>query len=143
MLVILFVNILLVALVVVIHYEFLHGIVQYLPKMKIKHRKRIVVGVLGSLFAHTVEVWVFGIAYYWLNRVGAWGVLEGNFDGSLLDSVYFSFTVFTTLGFGDIEASSHLRFVTGVESLTGLVLVTWTASFLYIEMQRYWETESA
>jgi hypothetical protein len=28
--------------------------------------------------------------------------------------------------------------LTGLESLTGLVLITWTASFLYYEMQRYW-----
>ncbi|HHO59743.1 MAG TPA: two pore domain potassium channel family protein, partial [Thiotrichales bacterium] len=32
-------------------------------------------------------------------------------------------------------------YLTGIESLTGLVLITWTASFLYYEMQRYWDTK--
>ena len=59
---------------------------------------------------------------------------------SLLDCVYFSFTTFTTLGFGDIEPIGDLRYLTGLEALTGLVLITWTASFLYLEMQRYWES---
>ena len=31
-----------------------------------------------------------------------------------------------------------LRFLSGLEALAGLVLITWTASFLYYEMQRYW-----
>ncbi|MGD8933935.1 MAG: two pore domain potassium channel family protein, partial [Gammaproteobacteria bacterium] len=29
----------------------------------------------------------------------------------------------------------------GMESLTGLLLITWTASFLYYEMQRYWDRQ--
>jgi len=38
----------------------------------------------------------------------------------------------------DIEPLGNLRYLIGVESLTGLVLITWTASFLYYEMQRHW-----
>lgn len=29
-------------------------------------------------------------------------------------------------------------FLAGIESLLGLVLITWTASFLFIEMQKFW-----
>lgn len=32
-------------------------------------------------------------------------------------------------------------FVIGLVSLTGLVLVTWSASFLYLEMTRYWDRD--
>jgi hypothetical protein len=31
--------------------------------------------------------------------------------------------------------------LTGIESLTGLVLITWTASFLFVEMQRFWDSK--
>jgi hypothetical protein len=75
-----------------------------------------------------------------MHKSEAWGTLTGNFDGSILDCVYFSFTTFTTLGFGDIVPIGDLRFLVGIESLTGLVLITWTASFLFLEMQRYWST---
>ena len=67
--------------------------------------------------------------------------LQGNFAGTLLDCVYFSFTTYTPLGTGDIEPIGDLRFLTGLESLTGLVLITWTASFIYLEMTRYWESD--
>ncbi|MFB9846226.1 potassium channel family protein [Oceanisphaera arctica] len=88
--------------------------------------------------AHAIEIWIFAIAYYFMNRADGWGHLSGNFDGSLMDCGYFSFTVFSTLGFGDIQPNGNLRYLTGIESLTGLVLITWTASFLYFEMQRHW-----
>ena len=73
-----------------------------------------------------------------MNQLDGWGTLIGKFNGSLMDCVYFSFTVFSTVGFGDIEPTGNLRYLTGIESLTGLVLITWSASFLYIEMQRHW-----
>jgi len=130
-----------VALVVMIHYEFLFRLTSYMPRMQIRHRFRIVLGVFTALIAHAVEVWVFAIAYYYMNKAETWGYLEGNFDGSLMHCAYFSFTTFTTLGFGDITPHGDLRYLTGIESLTGLVLITWTASFLYLEMQRFWDSE--
>ncbi len=136
------VNCLLVTLVVVIHYEFLYKLAKFQPRFIVKHRFRIVIGVSGALLAHTLEVWVFAFAYYFMNKAEGWGHLEGNFDGSLLDCGYFSFTTFTTLGFGDVQPFGAIRFLTGIESLTGLVLITWTASFLYLEMQRYWTNDA-
>ncbi|NVK38377.1 MAG: two pore domain potassium channel family protein [Gammaproteobacteria bacterium] len=132
-------NISVVAISVLVHYEFLYRISAYIPKMKIRHRFRIVVGVFGALIAHAFEIWIFAIAYYLMNHAEKWGHLSGEFNGSLMDCAYFSFTVYTTLGFGDIQPNGHLRYLTGIESLTGLVLITWTASFLYFEMQRYWD----
>lgn len=134
----LLVNCLVVALAVFVHYEFLYRITLYIPKMTLKHRYRIVIGVFGSLIAHSIEVWIFAIAYYFMNQLDGWGTLIGKFNGTLMDCAYFSFTVFSTVGFGDIEPTGNLRYLTGIESLTGLVLITWSASFLYIEMQRHW-----
>ncbi|MEQ8800558.1 MAG: ion channel, partial [Haliea sp.] len=82
--------------------------------------------------------WIFALTYYVLITWLKWGSLGGNFDGTILDCVYFSFTVFSTLGFGDIFPEGEIRYLVGIESLTGLVLITWTASFLYYEMQRNW-----
>tara|TARA_R110002110_G_C13470229_1_gene720386 strand:- start:23990 stop:24412 length:423 start_codon:yes stop_codon:yes gene_type:complete len=135
---VLLVNALIVALVVMIHYEALHWLTRYLPRLPVVHRARIAIGVLGALVAHAVEVWIFALAYYLLTTRSDWGSLDGNFDGTLLDCVYFSFTVFSTLGFGDIFPEGEIRYLVGIESLTGLVLITWTASFLYYEMQRNW-----
>mgnify|MGYP005827133195 CR=1 FL=1 len=132
------VNSIIIAVVVLLHYEILRQLTKFLPKLKIRHNFKIVLGVFGALLAHMIEVWVFAIAYYTMIQFEGWGSLEGNSSGSLMDCAYFSFTTYTTLGFGDIQPIGSIRYLTGIESLTGLVLVTWTASFLYFEMQSYW-----
>ena len=134
-------NSLVVALAVGLHYEFLYQLTKYLPRLRIRHRFRIVVGVFAALIAHALEVWIFAVAYYAMHHSEAWGGLSGNFNGTLTDAAYFSFTTYTTLGFGDIEPTGHLRFLAGIESLTGLVLIIWTASFLYLEMRKDWDTQ--
>ena len=138
MLLIILINCFIVTAVVVIHYEVLLQLALHLPKFNIRHRFKIVVGVIGALIAHAIEIWVFAVAYYLMHHAEGWGHLEGNVTGALIDFAYFSFTTYTTLGFGDIQPIGDIRYLTGIESLTGLVLITWSASFLYLEMQRYW-----
>lgn len=136
-------NTLVVAIAVVVHYEALYHLSVLLPKINIKNRLRIVLGVFGALLAHVVEIWIFAFAYCFMHRSDGWGNLKGDFDGGIIDCSYFSFTTFTTLGFGDIHPVGYLRYLTGIESLTGLVLITWTASFLFCEMQKSWGPESS
>ncbi|MGM0768043.1 MAG: potassium channel family protein [Pseudomonadota bacterium] len=134
------INALIVTVVVVIHNEALLRLSGLLARMRQSHHFRLITGVLGILATHTLQVWIFATAFYLMHHAEAWGELSGNFSGSILDCAYFSFTTFTTLGYGDIEALGVLRFLTGIEALTGLVLITWSASFLFVEMQRYWPT---
>ena len=135
------VNLTVIAITVMIHYEFMYRFTLLMPRMNIRHRFRIVLGVFGALTAHAAEVWIFAFSYFVMHNADGWGILRGNFEGSLLDCVYFSFTTYTTLGTGDIEPIGDLRYLTGLESLTGLLLITWTASFLYLEMTRYWDKD--
>ncbi|EEZ80376.1 MAG: Kef-type K+ transporter, NAD-binding component [uncultured Candidatus Thioglobus sp.] len=135
------VNAFIVALSVLIHYEFLYRATTLVPKVRIKHRFRIVMVVFIALIAHVVEIGLFALAYFYMVKDAFWGSIQGNFNGSLLDSLYFSFTNFSTLGFGDIEPFGAIRFLVGMEALVGFVLITWTASFLFYEMQRYWSAK--
>jgi len=131
------INSLLITIAVTIHYEVLRLLSVTIPKLQIKHRLRVIVGVFGTICAHVIEIWMFGLAFYLLTQYGDFGSLGGNFDGSLIDSVYFSFTNYTTVGYGDIEPFGALRFLAGVESLTGLSLITWSAPFMFIEMSKF------
>ena len=129
----------LVATTVVIHYEALRLLWVVIPTLKMKHRVRVIIGVFGTICAHIIEVSIFGLAFYLMTSYGDFGALEGRFDGSLTDAVYFSFTNYTTVGYGDIEPSGQLRFLAGMEAITGLSLITWSASFMFMEMMRFWE----
>lgn len=129
----------LVAVTVVIYYEMLRLLWVFIPRLQIKHRVRVIIGVFGTICAHIIEVCIFGLAFYLMVDHGGFGTLDGRFDGSLIDSVYFSFTNYTTLSYGDIEPGGQIRFLAGMEAITGLSLITWSASFMFMEMMRFWE----
>ncbi len=131
-------NSILVATAVVIHYEMLRLLSIIIPRLKVKHRLRVLIGVFGTISAHIIEICLFGLAFYLMLHHGDFGYLEGNFDNSLIDSIYFSFTNYTTVGYGDIAPVGALRFLAGVEALTGLSLITWSASFMFMEMTQFW-----
>lgn len=109
-----------------------------LVRQGFRRRFLVVIGVFGALVAHTVEVWLFAAGYYFMHHAEGWGELTGNVVGSYLDCIYFSFSTYSTLGYGDIAPVGNIRYLTSIESLTGLVLITWSASFLFLEMQSYW-----
>ena len=131
-------NIIIVSLCVLLHYGFLYKTSTTLPRVPINNNFKILLAVFVALLAYIIEVWIYAYSYFLMHNSDKWGYLNGNFDGSLTDSLYFSFTTFSTVGFGDIEPIGLLRFVVGMESLVGLVLITWSASFLYFEMHKYW-----
>ncbi|WP_226646164.1 ion channel [Microbulbifer variabilis] len=133
------VNTMIVAIVVLIHHEVLNALVHLGRWLPVRHNLAIVLGVFGALLAHIAEIWLFAYGYYFMVNSPYFGTLEGNFSGSLIDCAYFSFTTYTSLGFGDIEPHGHLRFTAGLEALTGLVMITWTASFMFLKMQRFWD----
>lgn len=133
------INSFLVAVAVLIHFEVLNLLTSLIPKLPFQRRMSILFGVFGAFIAHIVEIWIFAVGFYLLIQTQKFGALVGDFNNSLLDCVYFSFTCYTSLGFGDIHPVGHLRFLSGLEALTGLLLIAWTASFIFIEMQKLWK----
>lgn len=134
-------NTLLVILAILIHYEVLFWMDKKLPRIAhLPPRFRVLVGVGVLFLTHIVEIWLFGIGYYFTLQFEGMGHLigQGAITGEFLDYIYLSFITFTTVGYGDIVAQGYVRYLTGVEALTGLLLITWSASFLFLEMQKYW-----
>ncbi len=135
-------TLLVIILVVLTHYEGLRFFTNWMANTRLRPRLRIVLMIYGLLLLHTLEIWLFGIGYWVLTNDMGYGLVVGLTDTSLLvDYVYFSATVYSTLGFGDLLPTGPLRFMVGVESVTGLLLITWSASFTYLEMIQYWRKE--
>lgn len=126
------------ALAVMIHYQMFIFLTDTCDKILVKPRFRVLYIIYGLLIAHVIEIWLFAAAYYFMGGIEEFGHLTGNFDGSFLDNVYFSFSVYTTVGFGDIIPEGYFRFLSGLEGITGLLMISWSATFVYVEMQKYW-----
>jgi hypothetical protein len=87
--------------------------------------------------AHTIEVWLYALAYLLIDRAGI-GSLQGQVDESFADFLYFSATSYSTLGFGDVYPTGALRLISGIEGINGLFLIAWSTSFTYFVMDRLW-----
>ena len=132
------VTMLLVILAVLVHSQALLWLSKWLPRMRTSSRWKVVSGLLGALFAHLFEVWLFALGYFFLLQGDKFGALVGDFSHGFRDCTYYSLIVYSSLGFGDITPVGAIRFLSGAEVLTGLVLIAWTASFMYLQMQRFW-----
>jgi len=134
-----------VAVCVILHYEGLSLLSRKLGRFA-QHeshpRRRVLYGIFGVLTVHVVEIWIFGLAFYLLQVSDpAFGEIRGITASSLVDHVYFSAVTFTTVGFGDVIPAGPVRFLAGTEALCGFVLITWSASFTYLEMNRFWRRD--
>ena len=128
-----------VVVCVLIHYEGLRLLSKLLPRLQRFHRRRIVTLILCLLLLHVIEVWVFGGAYYLLLHQNGFGELVGAPGASIVDCIYFSAAVFTTVGFGDLYPVGAIRTMTGTEGIVGLTMITWSASYTFVEMLRTWD----
>ena len=86
---------------------------------------------------HIAEIWIFGLTYYLLLLDDGFGGFGSMSSAGSFDCIYFSATVYTTLGFGDIVPLGPIRFLTGTQSIVGLTLITWSASFTFGEMIKF------
>ena len=127
-----------VMLAALIHYEGLQLMTRGIARFSVKGRRVVLYVVLCLLALHICEIWVFGLAYHLLLMWPEIGRIQGLDSTHLFDHVYFSATVFSTVGFGDLSPVGPIRFLAGTEGLTGFLLIGWSASFTYLEMEQLW-----
>ncbi len=138
MIIVILITFILVVLSVFIHYELLRAVSNILPSMTVKLRARLLVIIAVVFIAHIAEISLFALAFGLMQHQWSLGGISGNLEGGWLDYFYFSAANYTTLGMGDIYPKGHLRFVASIESLTGLVLIGWSASYTYLAMSKFW-----
>ncbi len=128
------------AMVVVIHYEGLHWLARHYASREPKRDRRAMLQIIFSLLGlHVLEIWCYGFAYWVLVKLPDTGFVHGAHGmDRLFDAIYFSAATYSTVGFGDLSPVGALRLLAGLEAVTGLLLITWSASFTFLEMSRLW-----
>lgn len=98
----------------------------------------MVLMVLGLFVAHVIEIWLFGLVSWTLAQIEGAGSVTGGHVSGVMDYIYFSAVTYTTLGYGEVYPVGPIRFIFGVEALIGFMLITWSASVTFLQMQRFW-----
>ncbi len=101
--------------------------------------------ILGPIFLiHIAGIWIYALTYLLVENWTTVGTVTGQNHAiglnieSFMDCLYFSAVIYTSLGFGDLTPTEHMRMLAGAEVLNGLVLIAWTASFTYLAMEKFW-----
>lgn len=79
----------------------------------------MMVTVLWIFALHTVEVWVWAIAYTGLR-------CAKNFS----DSLNLSTALFSTVGYGGVVINQAWRLLTALEGINGFILIGWSTAYL-------------
>lgn len=128
---------------VLLHYEGLSYLQRHLGQVHLGPRRaRVLVGIIGVLMMHAIEITFFAGGYLGVHAIDGAGAIRGMPQPEFLDLMYFSAITYTTVGYGDLVPVGALRFIAAVESLAGFVLVSWSASFTYLVMERFWGQRS-
>lgn len=139
-----FITLLVVSSVVAIQVQALLLISDHLPRFPFRHLFKVSFGLIGVILVHVISIVIFGAVIYTLTHVesGRFGHLQGAEPQSLHDFIYFSFTTYTTVGYGDYVPIGPIRLLSQIEALVGLVLIACSASYIFIIMQDYWRTHT-
>jgi hypothetical protein len=125
---------------VLFHYETLRVYTRMLEVPGKHPRVRIFYLVFGLFMLHIAEIAIFAMAFWALITLGL-GELHGMHTHEFYSFFYYSAVVYTTLGFGDIIPIGPAKILTAMEAIIGLGFITWSASFTFLEMQRYWRDD--
>lgn len=79
----------------------------------------------------SITIFSFALHYHSSGLLGA----KGEFSPSLYESLYFSMTTFTTLGYGDIQPLPNYRLTTSLEALSGMVSMALGSSMIWLWCQ--------
>lgn len=123
---------------VLIHYEGLRAVSRAMPAMKVPPRRRLQLIIGAALLAHLLEITLFAVAFAGMEQLDL-GQIVGPLEGDWLDYFYFSAASYTTLGMGDLLPTGAMRLTASVQSILGLVLIGWSASFTYLAMREFWD----
>lgn len=92
--------------------------------------------MLGIYASHLFDIVIYALAYYFAWHVLEIGTLSGDRSDGPLGHFYASAVMYTTIGFGDILPTGHLRFIASTQGLSGLLYIAWSASFIFAAMNR-------
>jgi len=128
----------LVGATTVLHYEALRLLTYGLPRIGVPARAKLLVVMFATFVSHGLNIVLYGLAYWLLANGQGFGHLVGGDAPRAAAYLYFSAETYTSLGFGDVVPVGPLRMLAGIETLNGLLLIGWSASYTYLAMERFW-----
>ncbi len=111
------------------------GGLELIRRTKPKQEKHQYIGLLftfwGLAILHLIEIALGAVVLAILLDVPGHGSLSEGFGSTATDFFYFAGISFGTLGYTQLEAHGAIRLLVMTLSLSGFMLITWSATFIY------------
>lgn len=122
---------------VAFHYWSLGTLLKFLPKEcgPNRHFLHATASLLALVGLHLFIILCYALALWFSAEILDLGALGDKVSGSFMDYYYHSTVSYSTLGLSAIP-EGHLKIMTALESLLGIILLTWSATFFYTVMGR-------
>ncbi len=117
-----------------VHFVLIRYVHDRIVHLSFGRSGRMLLGFYAAGLAHLIEAGLYA-AGFWFGRGAGLGGLN-SIDGpvGVMETYYFSLVNYTSLGLGDIYPTGHLRFLAGIESLNGFLLISCSAAFIFLLM---------
>lgn len=115
----------------VLHLAGLELIRRLKPRQDRHRRLGLLFTFWGLAMLHMLEIAVAAVALAFLLSQPGYGSLSEGFGSTAADYLYFAGVSFATLGYTQLEAHGAIRLLVMMLSLSGFMLITWSATFIY------------
>ncbi|MCC6609639.1 MAG: two pore domain potassium channel family protein [Burkholderiales bacterium] len=136
-------GLLLLGTTTLVHFEALNVASTLFARLRRRPRVAVLFVVLLLIGAHLLEITLHGGAFYLERARFAISGTHGRLADTFWTYLYFSAETYTSLGIGDLVPGGQLRFLVGLETLVGLLMISWSGSFIFLVMQRVWRLDGS
>ena len=120
-------------------YECMCVLLRIISYFNFSPRRLLYTLITGIFIAHGLTIFLYALVYWLLVHWLGFEQLSGLVNDHYLSYLYYSATTYSSLGVGDVFSAGGLRFVTGLQAINGLILITWSATIAYFSIQRMWK----
>ena len=89
----------------------------------------VVISCLVGL--HLLEIGAYALLFSLSGGPLGLGAFQGATPSSPMDYFYYAAEAYASLGYGDVYPTGDLRLIASIAPLNGILLLTWSGSFLF------------
>jgi len=118
-----------------VHAQAMSLVMRLAERKSLTGMRGLIVALYMLATAHVAEAGLYALGFALGDHLEIGG-FEADKVSSFMDVFYFSVVNYTSLGLGDIYPTGHLRFVAGIEALNGFLLISCSASTIFLVTTR-------
>ena len=113
-----------------LHYEAIQRL-DRLARRSIGAYPALLFVICGLVCLHLLEIGIYAAIFHLADQTLSLGDFGGKAFPSNMDYFYYAAEAYASLGYNNVIPIGEMRLITSITPLNGLLLLTWSGSFLF------------